>query len=82
MPSWLRRISAGFRTSTVPFTVSIIAPPACKFVRFGDAINLNYRLRDNTYFYAFLHTESKRLASSPSGVSAKDYSRDRKAGEP
>lgn len=61
-PSWLRRISAGFKTSTVPLTISIIASPNypnSEFVEIGDAINRECRTDYNTDFFVFLIIEKK-----------------------
>src|SRR5690348_10287430 len=62
MPSWFRRISAGFTTSTVPFTVSIIAPPGFKLAS-ETPLTVNHGLTTiPTFVYlVFLKTKDLRL---------------------
>src|SRR5438309_11941916 len=71
MPSWLRRVSAGFRTSTVTF--SIIAPPADGIHRVEAVINGEYQTDYKTGFTVFLLIDYKRVALDGSLTSPTSY---------
>src|SRR5580700_6904314 len=79
MPSWLRRISAGFTTSTVPLTVSIIAPPASRFLDAETRINGEYHPDYNTEFSVFILVEKKGFAPALGLPSVKSSRKQRRS---